>query len=90
MNDKEKLGDSNVSSLGKTRTKRNRDLVKRMRSGEPLGSFNTEDSWFPSRPVLQKDKKVIDKLYRVDCNRHLSIVLSETSVVNWHTFILWM
>lgn len=50
------------------RKKANNDLIKRMREGRPLNRYQAQDSWFPPRPVIQKDFKSISKLYslRID------------------------
>ena len=45
------------------RKKANNDLIKRMREGLPLNRYHAQDSWFPPRPVIQKDFTSISKLY---------------------------
>jgi len=45
------------------RMKRNRELISRMRRGEDLKTFSAEQSWFPPRPLISKDKKEIARLY---------------------------
>lgn len=45
------------------RTDRNSELVRRMRTGEQLTSFNSQSSWFPPRPIIEKDQGAIHKLY---------------------------
>jgi len=42
------------------RDKENRDLVRRLKAGEPLNRYKPEDTWFPPRPNIKKDKKVLD------------------------------
>jgi hypothetical protein len=42
---------------------RNSELVRRMRTGEQLTSFNSQSSWFPPRPIIEKDQGAIHKLY---------------------------
>jgi hypothetical protein len=41
----------------------NDDLIRRMRAGEKLSSFNAHSSWFPPRPLIQKDSESIKRLF---------------------------
>ncbi|MEY4630503.1 MAG: hypothetical protein RIQ81_623 [Pseudomonadota bacterium] len=41
----------------------NRQLLEKMASGQPLWAFDSNASWFPPRPLVQKDPKAIEKLY---------------------------
>ena len=34
-----------------------------MRQGESLNRFDAQESWFPPRPVIEKDEKALSKLY---------------------------
>lgn len=45
------------------RTNHNRELLKRMEAGESLSSFDSQSSWFPPRPVLEKDQEAVKRLY---------------------------
>ncbi len=45
------------------RQDRNSELLRRMRTGEQLTSFNSYSSWFPPRPIIEKDESAIHKLY---------------------------
>ena len=45
------------------RQTRNLDVVRRMRDGENLASFNSQASWYPPRPTIEKDKKALEQLY---------------------------
>ena len=45
------------------RKKKNEDLIKRMKAGETLSSFNAQASWFPPRPDIKKDAKIIKELF---------------------------
>jgi hypothetical protein len=45
------------------RTRHNIDLIRRMRDGEPLKSFDSRASWFPPRPVIEKDSRAVSSLY---------------------------
>lgn len=41
----------------------NDDIIKRLRAGESLTSFTPYSSWFPPRPIIQKDPKALASLY---------------------------
>ena len=45
------------------RKARNEQLIRRMKSGEPLWSYDSKASWFPPRPIIEKDPEAIKKLY---------------------------
>ncbi len=45
------------------RKERNTDVIRRMRNGDQLSSFNSYSSWFPPRPVVEKDTDAVKKLY---------------------------
>ena len=49
-----------VKSLRKSR---NQEILWRMDSGESLTSFNSHSSWYPPRPVVQKDSSAVRRLY---------------------------
>ena len=49
----------------KQRRERNLDLVRRMRRGEDLMLSRTEDTFFPIRPVIKKDREALAKLYKL-------------------------
>jgi hypothetical protein len=48
------------------RKERNADLLRRMRNGDQLASFNSHASWFPPRPIIQKDITALQELYGND------------------------
>ncbi len=48
------------------RRERNADLLRRMRNGDQLSSFNSYASWFPPRPIIQKDIHALQELYGDD------------------------
>ncbi|MFY7927376.1 MAG: hypothetical protein ACOVS5_00765 [Oligoflexus sp.] len=48
------------------RRERNSDLIRRMRNGDQLSSFNSYSSWFPPRPIIEKDQNALEKLYGAD------------------------
>ncbi len=45
------------------RQQHNNDLIRRMRSGEPLNAIDSKARWFPPRPVIEKDQKEIARVY---------------------------
>lgn len=63
------------------RRDRNSELLRRMRNGEQLSSFNSYASWYPPRPTIEKDKNALEKLYgdEVVALNHLS---SESDMMN--------
>jgi hypothetical protein len=66
-------------SLGKARNlrkERNADLIQRMRNGDQLSSFNSYSSWFPPRPIIEKDRRSVERLYGTEPMkiRHVSVV----------------
>ena len=50
----------------KEREERNKDIVRRMKAGDPLCGTDVMESWFPIRPPIKKDKKEIERLYGKD------------------------
>ena len=53
-----------IKQINKIRRKHNSEILKRMQSGDSLKSYESSASWFPPRPVIQKDPKAIEKLYK--------------------------
>ena len=47
------------------RRKQNLDLIKRMRNGDSLLSFDSHASWYPVRPIIKKDQRALEKLYGI-------------------------
>jgi hypothetical protein len=48
--------------IERKRKEANRLLVERMRNGDAL-QFSAEMTYFPPRPIIQKDKKAMAKCY---------------------------
>lgn len=46
-----------------SRKRHNEQLIRRMKSGEPLWSYDSKASWFPPRPMIEKDPDAIKRLY---------------------------
>lgn len=46
----------------KKRIEQNKDIVKRMKQGEPLMG-KAEDTWFPPRQIIKKDMELVNRLY---------------------------
>ena len=59
------MASSNQSSDQKkdARKEHNRDLIRRMRNGDSLTSYDSTASWFPPRPCIEKDEKEMVRLY---------------------------
>jgi hypothetical protein len=60
------MRDKNSKSQGDKRREHNQDLLRRMRSGESLRTVDSRASWFPPRPIIQKDQEAISRLYSAD------------------------
>jgi len=43
--------------------KANESIIARMKRGESLVTVPADATWFPPRPLIQKSKKDIEKLY---------------------------
>ncbi len=54
---------SDLNNLNKIRSSHNKELIRRMRNGESLTSFDSQSSWFPPRPIIEKDAEAINRLY---------------------------
>ena len=50
-------------TIKEIRVEHNRELIQRMNSGDNMQSFDSFSSWFPPRPVIQKDLSIVKKLY---------------------------
>jgi|GEM_PF-3503173 len=53
------------------RRKHNKDLIRRMRNGEALWSFDSSASWFPERRKIPKDPEALERLYGPDFDKSL-------------------
>ena len=58
MND---IAKKNAQNL---RKQHNSDLIRRMRNGESLNAIDSKASWFPPRPVIEKDRSEMARLYQ--------------------------
>jgi hypothetical protein len=54
------MSDKNENNIRKAR---NEQLIRRMKAGEPLWSYDSKASWFPPRPIIEKDQTAIKRLY---------------------------
>ena len=52
-----------ITETQELRKKHNSELIRRMKDGESLKSFDSTASWFPPRPVIEKDPSALGKLY---------------------------
>ena len=46
------------------RKKHNDEILKRFKRGESLKSYDSFSSWFPPRPIIEKDKKALEILHK--------------------------
>ncbi len=53
-----------VLNLSDRRAAHNDQLIDRMRRGDSLWAFDSQSSWFPPRPLIKKDTKLMNKLYQ--------------------------
>lgn len=60
-----------VKSQQQIRKERNAELLRRMQNGEKLSSFSSLDSWYPPRPIGEKDRQAIQQLYGTDVDERL-------------------
>src|SRR5687767_9421148 len=60
------------------RRQHNLELLRRMRSGDSLTSFDSRSSWFPPRPVIEKDKLALERLYHTSATKRPSAVADRT------------
>lgn len=51
------------NQVRKLRAERNKDLIDRMNAGESLSNYSNANSWFPARPIVEKDQDAMAKLY---------------------------
>ena len=52
------------------RKDRNKDLVERLKAGDPLNSpMDHVDTWWPPRPIIEKDVKEIKRVYRIEVDK---------------------
>lgn len=45
------------------RKERNKNLIERMRHGDPLNLIEPQATWYPPRPIIAKNKQDIARLY---------------------------
>lgn len=58
--------DSKTKGMDEKRKERNRNLINRMKSGEDLSLYKSSDTWFPPRPIIQKNVDAVRRLYGKD------------------------
>jgi hypothetical protein len=54
---------SSILSATNLRRRRNADVLRRMRIGDPLQDLDARQTWFPPRPLIKKDPEAIFRLY---------------------------
>jgi hypothetical protein len=45
------------------RKQKNKDLVERYKKGESIQLIPSSATWFPQRPIIKKDEKIVKELY---------------------------
>ncbi len=68
-----------IQNARELRKKRNNDILVRMDEGDSLSSFKSYASWFPPRPVLDKDPKAIIRLYGDPVDKRLRNAFSKAT-----------
>ena len=46
------------------RDEKNKDLIRRMRAGESIALYKQQATWFQPRPVIKKDEKLVQELFK--------------------------
>lgn len=46
-----------------SRAIKNKELIEAVQRGESVASIDTTQTWWPQRPVIKKDRALIEKLY---------------------------
>jgi hypothetical protein len=62
------MKDLNKRSSNDIRRQHNADLIRRMRSGDSLTSFDSKASWYPPRPIIKKDAREMERVYNGDAS----------------------
>lgn len=57
------MNDNSAKNASQIRRQHNQDLIRKMRNGESLTSFDSKASWYPPRPSIEKDKREMARLY---------------------------
>jgi len=57
-----------TESREEIRKRENRELIRRMRCGEQLWSFDSQASFYPPRPLTKKDPELVKKLFGTQAN----------------------
>ncbi|NRA66271.1 MAG: hypothetical protein HRU19_17425 [Pseudobacteriovorax sp.] len=60
------MSKTSMSKQKVLRKERNSDVIRRMKNGDQLSSFNSYSSWFPPRPIISKDADAVKELYGPD------------------------
>lgn len=60
------LGGKKEKTAGERRNKENEDIIARMRAGCSHSLISPQATWWPPRPIIEKDKDAVKRLYRHD------------------------
>jgi hypothetical protein len=69
----------------------NAELIRRMMKGESLTSFDSQSSWYPPRPVIEKDPSEIARLYETAQQVETStnkVEIDQGNVVQMHGLVV--
>ena len=57
---------SSKSKIKNLRRERNAEVLRKLKNGDYLSSFNSYASWYPPRPIIEKSVEDINRLYGTD------------------------
>jgi len=63
------MNDSRYKTESTLRRQHNSELIRRMRNGDSLNAIDSRASWFPPRPILQKDAREMSRVYNQTVTR---------------------
>lgn len=69
------------------RDQRNQDILKRMNEGDPLTSYDGSSSWFPPRPIIEKNTQEMARVYDSAGSTAIKPKTDEKEVVRKKHFI---
>lgn len=55
----------NYEDDAEKRKKENKYLIEKMMRGESFNTVSTASTWFPPRPIIEKDKEAMGRLYNL-------------------------
>lgn len=58
-----------MKRIGDPKRVGNEEIIKKMKNGEDLATCNLQDTWFPPRPIIKKDKTALGFLPKKKGNK---------------------